>query len=303
MASVTVNGVSLSSVAYGVSTRTGWRSAPGIRAQQIAPSNVDGVLVPDRRAPLEPGQIGLSMWVRGRTFAEFTAALDTLMRVFSTQRGTVPVTMEIEPGVTRVCEARTVAAWSVDHKSPLHAEFQAVMEIPGGAWTTEGYAIGRRTTFGSDVPLSVVCDDPTAIITDAVLLIRDPGTAVDITVSDAAVDTLEAQRVFVRLLLDDPVPSNRSLIFDLGAWQVYECVRPDADDVTAAWFDDLPTATTDYTADAYRQGPMWGRTLLALEPGGIAAPREPGVRVDGVDGDTIPVPTPDATLAVRPRWL
>lgn len=297
---ITVQGVALSSLAYGISTRTGWRSSPGVRAAEITAANADGVIVPDRRAPLEPGQFGLSMWVRGRTFAEFTSNLDTLMVVFSTQSGTVPVTMDVDQGVTRVCQARTVASWSVDHVAPLHAQFNVVMEIPAGAWTSEDYYT-RAASFAGEV--RVLCDDPTALVTDSQLLMRDTGSAVDLIVYDVSVDLTESQRVFARLVLDEPLVEGRSLLWDLGGWRVVEIAQPDAEDVTPAWFDASPAVLVDHTADVYRQGPMWGRALLPLQPGGIVPPRDPGVGVIATDADTIPTTVPGVTLAVRPRWL
>ena len=57
---VTVDGVELSSVAWGVSTRTG-RMSPAVRASQVVTANGDEVLPSGRRAPLEAGQISLQM--------------------------------------------------------------------------------------------------------------------------------------------------------------------------------------------------------------------------------------------------
>ena len=300
MASLIVDGVPLSSLAFDVSTRSGWRSFPGIRATSITASNTDGVLVPSRRAPLEPGQLTVSMWVRGVDYADFTARVDTLMATFTTPRDTITVEMETDVGDWRVARARTVASWAVDHISPLHANIKVVLELVDGAWTAPEYSSATRTDFNVTEPLTVLCGDPTTTITDALLLIRDPGRAVSITIYDAAVSTVDAERIFARLDLEAPLASDRSLFFDLGQWKVGEVARPSS--VTVEWFDFPPPLIVEH--DVFRAGPMFGRTLLPLEPGSRPQPpRTPGVRIDIVDDDGIPVATREATLAVKPRWL
>lgn len=301
---LTVNGVSLDGLGYNVTSRTGWRSFPGVRATTIATSNADGVLVPNRRAPLEPGTLNLSMYVTGENYVEFTERIDTLMAVFSTPDGTVPVELNLDPeeGLIRTCQARTLAAWAVGHEGPLQADFSVVMEIPSGTWTTTGYAIARRVNFGD--PLFVECQNPTYSITDSILLIRDPNIIVDFTVTDTHSDFEYGYRPSVSLLLASPVPSNRSLLFDFGRWSAGLIARPDVDEVDEGWFDNLPVYQTDLTSSLVRRGPMYGGSLLSLKPGETPlVPRIPGVHIDGVDGAGIPDPISDATLAVKPRWV
>lgn len=301
---ITVNGASLDEWAYKITTRNGWQSTPGVRAVSVEAAHHDGVLVPDRRAPLEPGQFAVSMFVRGETWPEYLSNLDTLRAIFSTQRGTVEVTMDAGDGVVRICRARTIASWTPEHVNPLLARFTVVMEIPSGVWTSPGYYITSAESVDVTDAIAVDCWDPTATVTDAVLLVRDPGMAVRWTLSDASVDTLEAQRIWVGLTLGSPVPSDRSLLFDLCRWRVIEIARPAAGDVDEAWFDTARIATTDYTNTIVRNGPMFGAALLPLEPGtGPLPPRRPAIRLDSIDADDIPTFAPSVTLAVRPAWL
>lgn len=300
---VTVNGVALDNWAYQVTSRNGWQSTPGLRAVSIEAANTDGVLVPDRAAPIEAGQVTFSMFVRGADFEEYTANLDTLKRIFATQRGTVEVTMDTG-GVVRVCQARTVASWQPEHVNPLMARFTVVMEIPAGVWTTADYAIRRETVASVTEPIAVMCDDPTGKITDAKVLIHDPGNGIDWTLSDGNVDTIERQRLWVGFSYDEPLASDRSILADLGQWQVSVIARPDIADVDAAWFAEDHGVITDLTGSIVRSGPMFGRSLLPLEPGGPLPPRMPSLRIDGVDDDGLPLYTiSNVVVAVRPAWL
>lgn len=301
---VTVNGASLDQWAYQITTRNGWQSTPGVRAVSVEAAHVDGVLVPDRRAPLEPGQFAVSMFVRGSSWPEYLANLDTLRAIFGTQRGTVEVTMDTGDGTMRVCQARTVASWTPEHINPLIARFTVVMEIPSGVWTSPGYYLAAGTAIDITEPVTVECWDPTATITDAQLLLRDPGAAVRWTLSDASVDTMEAQRIWLRLALPAPVAADRSLLFDLGGWSVIEVSRPDAVDVDEDWFTGSHVALADHTSIVTRNGPMFGGSLLPLESGtGPLPPRQPGIRLDSIDADDIPTYAAAVVLAVRPAWL
>lgn len=301
---VTVAGASLDQWAYQITTRNGWQSTPGVRAVSVEAAHVDGVLVPDRRAPLEPGQFAVSMFVRGSSWPEYLANLDTLRAIFGTQRGPVEVTMDTGDGTMRVCQARTVASWTPEHINPLIARFTVVMEIPSGVWTSPGYYLRAGVNVNVTTPLAVDCWDPTATVTDAQLLIRDPGGAVDFWLSDASVSPLEAQRIWVRLTLPTVVAADKSLLFNLGAWQVLLIDRPDLADVDEAWFDVTRYSLTDYTSLLQRNGPMFGTSLLPLEPGaGPLPPRQPALRLDVNDADVLPTSVPSAVLAVRPAWL
>lgn len=301
---ITVNGVALDDWAHNVTTRNGWQSSPGLRAASVEAAHTDGVLVPDRAAPIEPGQITLSMFVRGRDWAEYVANLDTLKRLFSTPRGTVEVTMDTGD-VVRVCQARTVASWQPEHVNPLHARFTVVMEIPSGVWTTADYSIKRATIAAVTTPIPVMCDDPTAKIGDAKVLIHKPATGIEWTLSDGNVDPVEQQRIWVSFSYAEPLASDRSILVDLGQWKVSVIARPDIGDVDAAWFAAEHTALVDLTSSVVRSGPMFGRSLLPLEPGaGPLPPREPSVRIDGVDDDGLPLYTiEDVVVAVKPAWL
>lgn len=303
MASVTVAGVPLESVAYRVSTRTGWRVNPGVRGDGIGVANADGLLVPGRKAALEPGGFVLSMWVRGRTYAVFTEAVDTVMTLFTMQDGPVQVELETDAdsGITRVCQARVKAGFEIEHQSPLHAEFRVVMEIPSGAWTATEYTLVRRQAWGGIVPLD--CGDPSLPPTDLQVLLRDPGNGVDFTLWDGHATLEERNRENVTLLLDAPVAAGRSLLLDLGQWSAIEVARPDPEDVTSDFFDDPPTALVDHTARLARRGPMFGRAMMPLRVGSALPPRVPQLLVDLVDDDDLPGLVPDMTIAVRPRWV
>ena len=227
---ITVDGVRLDSVAYSVTTRNGWQSTPGLRAASVEAAHVDGVLVPDRAAPLEPGQIALSMFVRGSDWPEYVYNLDTLKRLFSTPRGTVEVTMDTGDQV-RVCQARTVASWQPEHINPLHARFTVIMEIPSGVWTTARYAVQRASIVGANKPVRVVCGDPTAKVTDAQVLIHKPATGVEWWLADGNVSPLEQQRIWCRFSYTAPLPAGRSILVNLGQWRVSVITQPDVADV------------------------------------------------------------------------
>jgi hypothetical protein len=299
---ITVDGVPLDSLAYKITTRNGWQSTPGLRAASVEAAHTDGVLVPDRAAPLEPGQVAFSMFVRGNDWPEYVANLDTLKRLFSTPRGTIPVTMDTGE-VVRVCQARTVASWQPEHVNPLHSRFTVVMEIPSGVWTTADYELRRYQAVSVTTPLAVDCWDPTAKLTDVQILIRDPGAAVEWTLSDAGVDTIERQRIWLQISAPAPLAADRSLLIDLGQWSATTIARPAAVDVDAAWFDTPKVTVTDLTGSIVRNGPMFGRSLLPLEPGGVLPPRVPAVSLDPVDGDDLPTSSPDVHVAMRPAWL
>ena len=300
---VTVDGVDLSTVAWDVVTRTGWRSMPGVRAATIEAGTADGVLVPDRRAPLQAGQIAFSMWVQGDTFATFTRNLDTLMGLFATQRGCVPITMDCGDAGMRVTQARTLATITPEHVNPGHAKFTAVMEIPSGKWQAPARTVAHFTNVDVTSPTQVACGDPTAEITDTIVLIRDPGTAVRWWLWDANTPSTVAARLRLALDLPAPIASNRSLVFDLGAWRVYEIARP-ASAPAPAWFDSIPTPTVDHTAQVQRFGPMFGDCLLPLLPGATPLPpRTPGIKLDPVDGGGLPTTCPHVSVALRGAWL
>ena len=300
---ITVDGVKLDNLAYKVTTRNGWQSTPGLRAASVEAAHVDGVLVPDRVAPLEPGQIALSMFVKGRDWPEYVYNLDTLKRLFSTPRGTVEVTMDTGDGV-RVCQARTVASWQPEHVNPLHARFTVVMEIPSGVWTTARYVVKRGLDVSSERPIGVVCGDPTARITDTQVLIHKPGTGIDWLLSDGNVDPVEQQRIWLRFNFAEPLPANRSILVNLGQWSVSVIAQPDLADVDPDWFAGTRPVLEDLTPSLVRNGPMFGRSLLPLEPGGPLPPREPAVRVDAVDDDGLPlISILDVFAAVKPAWL
>ena len=299
---VTVNGAPLDTWAYDVTTRTGWHSSPGVRGVSVEAAHVDGVLVPDRRTPLEPGQIALSMWVRGRTWAEYVANLDSLKAIFSTQRGPVAVTMDVGDWQVRTCQARTVASWAPSHKSPLHAEFTVVMEIPAGVWTSADYHLRRQGSVTAATPVLVDCGDPTATVTDSLLLMWDAGaTARRWTIRDA---TDPDGREWARLTLPATVSTSRSLMWDFRRWRVTEIGRPSVDAIDAAWFASPPEGyLADHTDRVQRNGPMTGSGLLTLDPGGPLAPRQPGVTIEATNVSGTPVSVPAVWLAVRPTWL
>jgi len=297
---VTVDGVELSSVAWGVSTRTGWRMSPAVRASQVVTANGDGVLPSSRRAPLEAGQISLQMWVQGSDFADFTRKLDTLFAVFSTQRGLVPITLDVGNGIVRRAMGRTLASISPEHISPTHAKLTAVMEIPSGRWEAEDYTVAKALNVTSTTTLSPLCGDPTAEITDHVLLIRSGGTAVQYTVHDAGTSTISVQ-----VRIPAPFSGGRSLLFDFANWRVYEISpRPDWADLTPEWFADLPAVLTDRTAQVLRSGPMYGRSLLPVLPGESSVPpRRPALGVSAIDSSGLAVTLPSVAWAVRAAWI
>lgn len=298
-----VNGVPLDGLGFDVITRTGWRSFPGFRATTIATSNADGVLVPNRRAPLQPGALNLAIYVTGKNYVEFTERIDTIMSIFATPNGTVPVEMNLDPeeGYIRVCEARTLAAWTVNHEGPNQADVNVVMEIPAGTWTTTDYFVTREQNVLVDDLIQVECWNPTYTITDSLLLIRDPGTARYITMNDEGDDTIN--RPVVSLNLQADVASNRSILVNFGQWTAGLISRPDADDVTEEWFADPPLYTLDLTSRLVHSGPMYGQSILTFQPGATPlVPRMPSLIIDAVDELYVTTALPDVFFAVKPRW-
>ena len=301
---VTVDGVELDDVCYAVTTRTGWRTSPAVRASQIQTATGDGVLVPERRAPLQPGQVSLTMWVRGSDYSELTAVLDMLFALFNTQRGPVPVTIDVGGGQVRTAMARTIATITPDHSAPLHAKLTAVMEIPSGRWEAADYYVSAWEYADADEALTVICGDPTAEIVDHQLLLRVPGTGIVFTVWDGNVDTAATRRIWAELRLTAPIASGRSLLFDFGRWTCHEIARPTLAGADADWFTSPPAVLVDHTAHILRQGPMYGGCLLPLLPGAAGRPpRAPALGVDAIDDDDLPTAITSAVWAVRPAWL
>lgn len=307
MASVTVAGVPLASAAYRVASRTGWRSFPGTRNTSISASNTDGVLLPGRQAPLEPGALGLSLWVRGRDYAEFTAHVDTLMALFATQRGTVEVRLATDEwnGVERVCQARTASQWAVDHISPLHAQFQVIMEIPSGTWTSPDYYVTTREPYTfANGPIPLECGDPSAPPTDIKVLLADPLAIDHVGLWDGYDEDQLGNGDSATLDLVSPLPSTSSILVDLGEWRAYEIQRPTLAQATPEWFDGAYVVLNDLTVDLDRRGPMFGRAMLPLQLGSALPPRTPKLTVlaSGAPGSPY-ANLPEVAVAIRPRWL
>lgn len=295
---ITVDGVRLDTIGH-VSTRTGFRSAPGKRAVSVQGAHTDGVYPSRRRMPLEPGALTVTMTVVGSDWADLVERLDVLQRLFGRQRGLLTVTMDTGD-VVRTCQARVVASWTPDHRTPTVARLTVPLEIPAGAWTTQGRYVATAAYAST---CEVDCWDPSAPISDAQILLRDPGTAINWRVFDAADALPHSERAWLHLEVAAPLDTDESLWIDLGRWRAAIVPRPAAvwDADSALW--DSPTIITDLTEDVIRLGPMLGEALLLLEPGGPWPPRRPGVLVDAIDADDIPLNTPSWGLAVRPRWL
>lgn len=305
-ASITVAGVPLDSFAYKVATRSGWRANPGVRSTSITASNVDGVIVPSRRAPLEPGAIGLSLWVRGRNYAEFTEHVDTLMSLFTVQDETFEVRLltDAEYGIERICQARPSTQWVVEHLSPLHATFNVVLEIPSGTWTSTRYYVNTARPHYTSAPMALECGDPSISPTDIKILLRDPLDALDFTFHDGNATIEEYDRENVSLSLPSAIPSTSSLLLDFGSWHAYEVPRPSPSEVTADYFELKPNILTDYSADLRRRGPMFGTALMPLRVGAALPPRTPRLWMSIVPDDTVPYGiVPDVSVALRPRWI
>jgi hypothetical protein len=191
--SLTIDGVSLGSYAYGITERTGWDSSPGLVGENVRVPGRDGVYW--RAKDYDAGRMVLSMYVQGvgsggsvpsgsTPEATFRANLDALLALFGKRHGLLTIDKGIEDGTIRRNYGEVTATIEPDYQGPdSFALLKVEITLPDPLWhsvaavTIEpaGSASSPRT-----VALSALAGS-TAPISDATVLVIGPATNPRIT--------------------------------------------------------------------------------------------------------------------------
>ncbi|NYI05253.1 hypothetical protein [Allostreptomyces psammosilenae] len=189
MIGITVDGVSLDTLAWGVRTRTGLHTTPGLRGSDTPVPGRHGALWrPDKFH--EPAELTLSMWVAGclpdgtvpsdeARLTLYRANLDALHRLFTTRQRLLDLRVDYGPPVgERQAFAQVTGKIEPEQLDPYTARFNVSLSVPGAFWQDAAdseYASPAGVTGGAELPLEVFAG-ATAPLDELVYVVSGPAT-------------------------------------------------------------------------------------------------------------------------------
>lgn len=188
---ITVDGVSLDTVAWNVEAKT--RTAPGARASDIVIPGVDG-LAASLNDDIAESSMSLSMWVLGTDtngivpggstpMAQCRANLDTLVHLFGVRHRLLDVSEVVDAaGSVRQTFAKVTDALTPEVQAGGRARVTVALSIPGGVWQDLATADWTQTGAASGTTYEVTTlQGATAPISDAVVAVTGPATNPQLT--------------------------------------------------------------------------------------------------------------------------
>lgn len=181
---ITVDGVRLDTLAYNITSIN--RSVAGRRAADQEVPGVDGNL-PSLNDNLEPGNLGLEMFVRGTdedgvkpgdSRTAFWNNLESLVHLFGKRHALLEIQEQPSPGVYRRAWAKVLDTIEPDMgASDDVAVFTVGMLLPYGVWEDLATADWTGTNYVTTPTQEVTTlQGSSERITDAILLVKGPAT-------------------------------------------------------------------------------------------------------------------------------